>query len=260
MRLAVTQEGAGRPLVLLHAFPLSAAMWAAQREGLADVATVVTPDLRGFGDSPLGEDEPSIDRVAADVAETLAGLELSGVVLGGLSLGGYVLLAALRRPDVRARVAGIALIDTKAAADTAEAAAGRHRIADQVLAEGTGDLAGSMVPNLLGRSTVQGRPLVVGRVRNQIAAARPQSVAWMQRAMAGRGESFDVLAGCDLPALIVVGEEDTLTPPEDAQAMAAQLADVRLQRLASSGHLPALEVPEDLNAALRRFLAEIDQR
>ena len=86
MRLPVSSQGAGRPLVLLHAFPLSSAMWADQRDGLSDVATVITPDLRGFGQAPLGAEEPSIDLLAADLAETLAALDLRGVVLGGLGL------------------------------------------------------------------------------------------------------------------------------------------------------------------------------
>ena len=258
MRIAAGSQGVGRPLVLLHAFPMSSAMWADQRDGLSDAATVITPDFRGFGDTPLGEDEPSIDLLAADLAETLADLDLHGVVLGGLSLGGYVLLAALRRPDVRERLAGIVLMDTKASADTAQAAVNRYRIADAVLARGTGLLIDELLPNLLGRTTKDTRPLVVRRVTSQIEAAAPASVAWMQRAMAVRQETFDVLTPLKLPALVVVGDQDGITPETDAHEMAARLTDVRLQRLADAGHLSAMEVPEDVNAALRRFLSEID--
>lgn len=257
MRLAAASQGTGRPLVLLHAFPLSSAMWADQRDGLSDVATVITPDLRGFGQTPLGDDEPSIELLAADLAETLNDLDLRDVVLGGLSLGGYVLLAALRRPDVRDRLSGIVLMDTKASADAPQAAANRHRIADEVLSRGTGVLIDQVLPNLLGRTTFDSRPLIVRRVTAQIEAAAPGSVAWMQRAMAARRESFDVLSGLELPVLVVVGEEDAITPEGDAHDMAAQLTDVRLQRLAGAGHLSAMETPDDLNAAIRRFLSEI---
>ena len=257
MRLAATTQGVGRPLVLLHAFPLSSAMWADQRDGLSDVATVITPDLRGCGATPLGEDEPSIDLLAADLAETLAELDLHDVVLGGLSLGGYVLLAALRRPDVRERLAGVVLMDTKASADTAQAAVNRHRIADQVLARGTRVLIDELLPNLLGRTTLDSRPLVVRRVTAQIQAADPASVAWLQRAMAVRRDSFDVLSELALPALVAVGEQDVITPLSDAHEMAACLSDVRLQRLAEAGHLSAMETPDVVNAALRRFLSEI---
>jgi pimeloyl-ACP methyl ester carboxylesterase len=258
MRLATSSQGSGRPLVLVHAFPLSSAMWADQRDGLSDVATVITPDLRGFGQTPLGDDDPSIDLLAADLAETLADLDLRGVVLGGLSLGGYVLLAALRRPDVQERLSGIVLMDTKASADAPQAAANRRRIADEVLARGTGVLIDEVLPNLLGRTTFDSRPLVVRRVTAQIEAAAPASVAWMQRAMATRRDSLDVLSGSSLPALIVVGEQDAITPETHAHDMAAELTDVRLQRLAGAGHLSAMESPEDVNAALRRFLSELD--
>jgi pimeloyl-ACP methyl ester carboxylesterase len=257
MKLAASTQGTGRPLVLLHAFPLSSAMWTDQRDGLSDAATVITPDFRGFGQTPLGEDEPSIDVLADDLAETLADLDLHDVVLGGLSLGGYVLLAALRRPDVRERLGGIVLMDTKASADTAQAAVNRYRIADDVIARGTGVLIKEVLPNLLGRTTKDSRPLVVRRVTSQIQAAAPSSVAWMQRAMAVRRETFDVLPGLDLPALVVVGDEDAITPESDAHEMAARLTDVRLQRLTGAGHLSAMEAAEDVNATLRRFLSEI---
>jgi pimeloyl-ACP methyl ester carboxylesterase len=258
MKLAASSQGTGRPLVLLHAFPLSSAMWADQRDGLSDVATVITPDLRGFGQTPLGDQEPSIDLLAADLAETLAELDLRNVVLGGLSLGGYVLLAALRRADVRERLAGIVLMDTKASADAPQASANRRRIADEVLARGTDVLIEEVLPNLLGRTTFDSRPLVVRRVTAQIESAAPASVAWMQRAMAARRRSVDVLSGCTLPALVVVGEQDAITPEADAQDMAAELTDVRVQRLAGAGHLSAMETPEEVNAALRRFLSELD--
>ena len=178
-------------------------------------------------------------------------------MLGGLSLGGYVLLAALRRPDVRERLAGVVLMDTKASADTAQAAVNRHRIADQVLARGSDVLIEELLPNLIGRTTANSRPLVVRRVTAQIQAAAPVSVAWMQHAMAVRSDTFDVLSDLDLPVLVVVGEQDTITPGSDAHAMAACLSDVRLQRLAEAGHLSAMETPEQANAALRRFLGEI---
>jgi pimeloyl-ACP methyl ester carboxylesterase len=257
MKLAVHTQGAGRPLVLLHAFPLSSAMWADQADGLSDAAMVITPDLRGFGQTPLGEDEPSMDLLAADLAETLADLDVRGVVLGGLSLGGYVLLAALRRPDVRERLSGIVLMDTKASEDTAQAAVNRYRIADAVLARGTAVLIEELLPNLLGRTTHDSRPLVVRRATAQIEAAAPASIAWMQRAMATRSDTCDVLSDLALPSLVVVGDEDVITPDKDAHAMAAELADVRLQHVAGAGHLSALEAPEDVNAAIRRFLSEI---
>jgi pimeloyl-ACP methyl ester carboxylesterase len=119
-------------------------------------------------------------------------------------------------------------------------------------------LIDEVLPNLLGGTTMDSRPLIVRRVTAQIEAAAPAAVAWMQRAMAARRDSFDVLDALDLPALVAVGTEDAITPETDAHDMAARLTDVRLQRLPEAGHISAMEAPEEVNAALRRFLSEID--
>ncbi|HMA47256.1 MAG TPA: alpha/beta fold hydrolase [Frankiaceae bacterium] len=254
--LHVEESGSGRPLVLLHAFPLDARMWAAQQDGLADVAHVLAPDQRGFGGSPLGDDPPSLDRAAEDVAALLDARGLSGVVLGGNSMGGYVVMACLRHPAVREKLAGLVLVDTRAGADPPAAAANRHRIAEAVLAEGSGILFEEL-PNLLGGTSRRERPDVVRRVRELAGAASPAAVAWAQRAMAARPDSLPTLRAADLPALVVVGEEDGVAPPEEAQAIAEAMPDARLVGVPRCGHLPALEAPEALDAAIRAFLAEL---
>ena len=255
VELAVREVGSGPPLVLLHAFPLSSAMWLAQREGLAAVARVVTPDLRGFGGSPLGHDEPSLDRSAEDVVALLDRLGLDQVVLGGLSMGGYVAMALLRSHPERVRA--LVLADTKATADPEPARATRHRIADAVESDGTGVLLDEVLPKLLGPTTVASRALVAGRVRGLVQSAPPPAVAWVQRAMAARPDSLDVLRATDVPALVLVGDEDELSTPQDAQAMVDALPQGRLAVLPGSGHLTAVEVPDTFNQAVSRFLADL---
>jgi pimeloyl-ACP methyl ester carboxylesterase len=251
-----TEAGQGVPLVLLHAFPLSSAMWAAQREGLADVCRVITPDQRGLGASPLGSGPPSLDAVAHDVAALLDRLGLDRVILGGLSMGGYVTMAFLRRyPD---RVAGLVLADTRAGADPPEGVLRRERLAERVTGdEGIDAVFTEVVPNLFGPSTVEGRPEVVRRVHDLVRAAEPAAVAWASRAMAVRPDSAGVLAATDVPALVLVGEEDRLTPVADAEAMVHVLPRARLVRLPAAGHLSAIEDPEAFNAAVREFVADL---
>lgn len=256
MELAYREVGTGRPLVLLHAFPLSSAMWLDQREGLAGHCRVITPDQRGFGGSPLGSDAPSLDAAADDVAELLDRLDLQRVVLGGLSMGGYVAMAFLRRhPD---RVAAVILADTKAGADPDATRANRERIAVAVEADETSTvLVDEVLPALLGTTTSDSRPMVVGRVRGLVQAAPAAAVAWAQRAMAARPDSFDTLRAFDRPALVVVGVEDSLSPPADAEAMAAALPHGRLVLVPEAGHLTAVETPEAFNAAVAGFLGEL---
>lgn len=254
MDLDYREAGAGQPLVLLHAFPLSSAMWLAQREGLGGVCRVITPDQRGFGGSDLGGDEPSLDVCADDVAQLLDRLDLDRVVLGGLSMGGYVAMAFLRRhPD---RVSGLVLADTKASADPEPARANRERIASAVLADATSTvLVDEVLPALIGSTTATSRPMVVGRVRGLVQAAPAPAVAWAQRAMAERPDSFDTLRAFDRPALVVVGEEDVLSPVADAQAMADALPQGTLAVLPEAGHLTAVETPETFSAEVAGFLA-----
>jgi pimeloyl-ACP methyl ester carboxylesterase len=256
LELAYREVGSGRPLVLLHAFPLSSAMWLEQRNGLSDHGRVITPDQRGFGGSPLGEDAPSLDAAADDLAAMLDRLDLDRVVLGGLSMGGYVAMAFLRRhPD---RVEALVLADTKATADADPARANRERIAAAVEGDETSTvLVDDVLPALLGPTTVQSRPLVAGRVRGLVQAAPAPAVAWAQRAMAARPDSLDTLRAFDRPALVIVGAEDTLSPLADAEAMATALPRGRLVVVPEAGHLTAVETPEEFNAAVAGFLAEL---
>lgn len=244
-------------LVLLHAFPLSQAMWAEQRTALADVARVITPDLRGFGASPdAGSDgaEPSVDAVADDVAALLDRLGVDRVVLGGLSMGGYVVMSFLRRHAERVR--GIALLDTKAAIDAPEARDNRLRMAEAVGDSGTRVLR-PMLDTLLGRTTHAERPAVVAQVTRWLDEARPEGVAWAQRAMAARPDSYETLRGADVPALVVVGDEDQPSPPDEARAMVEALPRGQLMVVNGSGHLSSVERPDAVSEGLRGFLLSL---
>lgn len=251
--------GSGPPLVLLHAFPLSSVMFDEIRHRFAGgdgyAARVITPDARGFGGSRLGDTagRPTLDEYAADIAALLDRLELDRVTLGGVSMGGYVAMAFARRhPD---RIAGLALLDTKASEDTEEAKANRHTLADTVERTGSVEpLLTAVLPKLLGTTTAQSRPELAGRVRTWVEAASPPAVARASRAMAARPDSFGTLRAFDGPALVLVGEEDELSPVKDAEAMAAALPDAELVVVPATGHLAAVEDSHPVIPALARLL------
>ncbi|MFI5608994.1 alpha/beta fold hydrolase [Amycolatopsis sp. NPDC051903] len=236
------------PLVLLHAFPLDARMWDPVRAPLAERLRVITPDQRGLGRSPLPETdrEPSLDDAARDVIALLDRLELDEVVLGGCSMGGYLALAVLRHaPD---RVAGLVLIDTKATADTPEAAENRLKVAERAETEGVkGWLADANLPNLLAKDAPAE---VADRVRGLIDEQPPAGVAWAARAMRTRPDSLDVLRRAEIPALVIVGEEDAITPVEAANAMVDAVDDATLVVLPGAGHLTPLEDPAGVVEAI----------
>ncbi|MFD5085868.1 alpha/beta fold hydrolase [Kitasatospora sp. NPDC058406] len=255
--VSVRESGTGTPLVLLHAFPLNAAMWSSQLDELpgptGDEARVIAPDQRGFGGTVLGTDEPSLDAVADDVALLLDAAGVDRAVLGGLSMGGYVALAFARRhPD---RLAGLLLANTKATADTEAARANRERIASAVLARNSVRLLldERMAAGQLGPDSQH----LADRVQTLIAAALPAAVAWAQRAMAARPETLDVLAGLRVPTTVVAGAEDGLVPLAEAELMARARPDAELTVLPGVGHLSAIEAPEAFNAAVRRLLVRV---
>lgn len=237
------------PLVLLHAFPLDHRMWDGVRAGIAEHIELITPDQRGFGDAPLGADDPSLDVVAKDVLSRLNGRR---VVLGGCSMGGYVAMSILRQAP--SQVAGLLLVSTRASADADAGRANRHAMASRIEAEGPGFVPDTVLPTLLGTETVDRRPEVVDEVRALIADQDGAAIAWAQRAMAARPDSSAVLSHADVPTLVVRGEQDTLIPADEADALATLMPKAEVVVLAGAGHLPSLEVPEEFTGAVARWL------
>lgn len=252
VQLYARDVGTGTPLVLLHAFPLSSAMWLGQREGLAGRFRVITPDLRGFGGSVLGDDEPSIDAMADDVARMCRRLGVRRAVIGGLSMGGYVAMALCRRhPDL---VLGLVLAATRAAADAEPVREVRLRQAGLLERDGTTQvLVDEVLPGLVGPTTYRQRALVYGRVRGLVQATPPRAAAWAQRAMAGRAESFETLRGLRAPALVMIGDEDTLATEDEARAMSDAMPNAELLVIPRAGHLCAVEQPDLFNQAVAEF-------
>lgn len=227
-------------------------MWADVHALLDDA--LIAPDLRGFGATPLGDDEPSVDVYADDVVAELDLLGIDQAVVGGVSLGGYIVMSMLRRCP--SRIAAVVLADTKAAADTADAAANRLRIADRVVADGSSHvLVDELVPRLVGTTTRSRRPDVLARVTELVQSASPAAVAWAQRAMAARPDSSDVIAGASVPALVLVGTEDAITPESDARAIVDGMPNARLVLLPEAGHLSPMETPGAFASAVRDFMS-----
>jgi 3-oxoadipate enol-lactonase len=248
--------GSGPVVVLLHAYPLSRLMWKPQLDALQDSFRILAPDLRGFGGSSGFTGTPSLDQVADDVARLLDELKIGGpVVLGGLSMGGYAAFAFVRRHEARLR--GLILADTKAEADDAEGKANRQRViafAGQNTARAVLD---QMLAKLVGAETLARRSLVVEDVRQIAAQQTSAGIIGAQQAMRDRPDSGPTLDGINVPTLILVGEQDTLTPPAQAEKMAARIRGARLVKIEGAGHLSNLERPDRFNAAVRSFLQEL---
>jgi 3-oxoadipate enol-lactonase len=256
LELAYDDMGAGTPVVLLHGFPFNRSLWHEQATVLASRHRVITPDLRGFGESTVVEEPATMAAMASDVAALLDELQLARVTLGGLSMGGYVALAFYRLFPYRVRA--LVLADTRPQADTAEARVGRETMAQRALAEGMQPIADAMLPKLLAPATYAERPEIVARVREMILTTQPAGAAAALRGMALRRDQTDLLSDILAPALIIVGSADAITPPTDAELMRREIRGARLVVIDGAGHCANLERADDFNEALSKFLGDIE--
>ena len=259
MVLEVDDIGTGLPVVLLHAFPLSRAMWQPQRGMLADACRLITPDLPGFGGSSMLGGTPDVDGMADAVAETLDSLGVTGpIVLGGLSMGGYVAFAFARKyPD---RLAGLILADTRAEPDDDAAKANRDKLIGLATTSPASAIIEQMLPKLLGPSTHARRPDLVDLVRRLGADQRPAGIVAALQVLRNRPDSRPMLGEVRVPTLILVGREDELTPPPMAESMAKGIAGAKLVILEEAGHLSNLEQPVAFSDAVRKFVGAIGAR
>lgn len=252
--IAFDDRGQGLPVVLLHAFPLDSTMWQPQCGALVPQCRCITPDLRGFGRS--GRRGPySMDQYADDVAAILDALRLDRAVIGGLSLGGYVAFAMLRRH--RRRIRGLILADTRAEGDDEAARQRRADLATLARDKGIGAVAARQLPALVGKTTREGNPALYDGIHAIMMSASIEGVVGASAAMAARPDSTDLLAGIDVPTLVVCGDEDAVTPAKGMRAMAAQIPGATFEVLAGAGHLSNMERPAAFNHVISEFLASL---
>ncbi len=245
-------RGAGPAVLFLHAFPLGQFMWDAVAESLAGRHRVVRFDARGFGGTPPDDEPLTMERIADDAAALLGLLGIEKAIVTGCSMGGYAAFAFVRRhPE---RLAGLVLQDTRAGADTDEARANRVSLAARVLEEGAGAAAEAFLPKLVGETTKREDPELVERLRERILATSPKGIAQALYGLGARSDSRDTLGQVQVPTLVVVGEEDVLTPPAEAEAMAAAIPGSRVAVIPRAGHLSNLERPSAYDDVLARFL------
>ncbi|WP_298816196.1 alpha/beta fold hydrolase [Chloroflexus sp.] len=252
-QLRYDDVGSGTPVVLLHAFPLSAALWRAQLTTLSDRFRMIAPDLRGFGGSALTPAPQSLDDYADDVIALLDALGIGQAIFAGLSMGGYIAFALWRKAPER--FSGLLLADTRATADSEEARATRAANAELVLQEGSAALAERLLPNLV---APQVSPALLAELKAIAAANPPAAIAAALHAMAARPDSTPLLNQIRVPVTVVVGDEDRLTPPAEARVLHEGIAGSRLVVIPGAGHLSAIERPAEFNLALTELVMRVE--
>jgi pimeloyl-ACP methyl ester carboxylesterase len=253
-RLRYEVRGTGPNLILLHPFPLNHHFWDQLLPALSANHRVITPDLRGHGESELGNGPATMDKHADDLDWLCQAEGVAKALFVGVSIGGYVLFEFWRRH--RERFAGLVLSNTRAVGETAESRANRLQIADQVQQEGTAAFIEDMLGKLLGSTTRSERPEVVAAARKMMQAMSAEDIAGVQRGMADRPDSIETLSTINVPTLVIAGEED-IPPLSAAELMHDRIAGSRLQVIAKAGHYAAMEQPEEYAALLGEFAAEV---
>ena len=251
--MAYSTSGKGQPLVFVHGYPLNREIWQPQVEGLADVARVLAPDLRGHGQSQAVKGPYSMDLFADDLAAFLDALGVAEpVIVCGLSMGGYLAFAFFRRyPE---RLKGLVLTSTRASADSPQGKANRDLAAEAARQDGVGAIAEKMLPLILAPETAVSQPELVEHVREIMLSTSLEGVLGDLAALKERPDSTPDLSRINLPTLVVHGDQDQIIPYQEAHAMHDAIPGSLWELVPAAGHLPCLENPAVFNQALRSFV------
>ena len=252
--IAFDDIGSGLPVVFLHAFPLNRTMWDPQVGALVAECRCIPIDFRGFGDS-VPSPPYTMDRYADDVAGVLDTLQIERAVVVGLSMGGYVAFALWRRH--RDRVRALVLADTRSASDTVEGAERRRELIEVAEAQGSTAVANMQIAGLVGKTTRDKRPDIYDATHRMMAQTATEGIVGALEAMIERPDSTPTCATIDVPTLIVVGDEDVVTPPREARSLHRAIAGSRLEVLREAGHLSSLERPAAFNTVVSEFLGSL---
>lgn len=246
------------PVVFIHGFPFSHKMWTfpgGQTEALASTHRVIAYDVRGHGESEVGDGQYTVELLVDDLIGLLDHLSISKAVVVGLSMGGYIVLRAVERnPD---RFRALVLCDTKSEADSNDAKIKRASSIKAVKANGPQQFAQNFVAGVFTPESFNARPDVVKGIQSIIERTAPLSLCGTMLALAGRTDTTSSLAAITVPALIMAGEHDALTPPAAAQAMKEKIPQSEFYVIPSAAHMSNMENPEVFNKHLVEFLQKI---
>jgi pimeloyl-ACP methyl ester carboxylesterase len=256
--IAYEIRGNGAPVVLLHPFPSNHEFWYPAASAFDSTYRLILPDLRGHGESEIGEGPALMQKHAGDIVRVLDEANIGKAVFVGCSIGGYIVFEFWRR--FRSRVTALALCDTRPQADNSEARANRLKAAATVLEQGTEQFLDSMIPKFIGRTTISTRPDLVEGARAMMRQMSHEDISQVQQGMAARPDSVADLRTIDVPTMIVIGEEDGFSTVADGELMRQNIEGSRLNVIPKAGHYAPWEQPEAVGAILRRFLDDVSRR
>jgi 3-oxoadipate enol-lactonase len=251
LTLAYEDTGRGPAVLFIHGYPLGRRMWRPQLEALLGSMRLVTPDLRGHGDSDAVPGPYTIDMHADDCIDLLDGLEIDEpVVVCGISMGGYVALSLQRNyPE---RVSGLILCSTRGGPETDPQA--RETAMQLARDGGVKAVVDTMLPKMLAPGSMGKKQAVVQALEHVMLKTSLEGVLGDLVAIRDRPDARPFLPSVDVPTLVIHGRDDQLIPCSEGEALAAAIRGSSLTVMANCGHLPPLEQPQAFNAAVRSFV------
>jgi 3-oxoadipate enol-lactonase len=251
--VSYTDEGPDEApvIIFIHGFPLNKSMWNNQIEILKADYRVITYDIRGHGDSDTGNDSFSIELFVNDLISFMDVLRIKKATLCGLSMGGYIALNAIERyPD---SFDALALCDTTCRKDSPEAKNKRKKTIERIIKDGVINFAGDSLKTLFTPDSFTTKADEISSVKKMILNTTELSLCSTLLALSSRNDTCSVLNDIKVPVLILVGAEDTITPPDYAMFMHENIKDSTLQIIDHAGHLSNLENPEVFNHHIKKF-------
>lgn len=248
--------GNGIPILFIHGYPLSNKIWEPQQIGLSKHATVITPDLRGHGESHPFDPPYTMDQLAEDCKHLLDDLSIkTPVIVNGLSMGGYIAFALYRKyPQI---FKGMILTSTRAGEDNDEGKANRNASIENAQEKGVKAIVDGMLPKMLSPKTYSNNSRLVDSIHNVMSNTSLLGIVGALEGMRDRPDSTQLLSSIQQPVLIIHGEDDQLIPIKEAELMQKMIPNASLVRVADAGHLPNLEQPEIYNLAVIDFINSI---
>jgi len=243
----------GTPLLFIHGFPFDKSMWQPQLDFFKTGSRVIAYDIRGFGKTTVSMEEASMSLFADDLVEMMDVLEIPQVIACGLSMGGYILLDAVSRYPERFKA--IILSDTQCIADSPEGKEKRYKTIELIKSVGLNNFADGFVKNIFCTESLENKKDLVEKIKQVILSTTSETVIASLMALAKRNERCTDLAKINVPALIVCGKEDKITPLAQSEFMHAHIADSVLAAIENAGHMSNLEQPENFNRHLADFIS-----
>ncbi len=256
IRLSYTDSGVNaQPVVFIHGFPFNKSSWLPQIGGLGKTYRSLAIDLRGYGDSEAGTDNFSIDLFASDLLQFVEALKLDSPVLCGLSMGGYIAMNAVNRSPEKFKA--LVLADTQCIADSEEGKEKRFKTIEKIESEGLQTFADGFVQNVFNKNSLEAKKQAVDDVRKMITGTKKETVTKTLKALAERKETCTGIKKLKLPALIICGKDDNVTPLSQSELLNNSIVGSKLQIIENAGHLSNLEQPEEFNKVLTDFLGTL---